>query len=363
VSAAEAISDAEADRLFSDLADTPALAIAVSGGPDSTALLVLLARWRKRRGRGPALVAVTVDHGLRKGARREALTVKRLAQSLGIAHRVLRWTGDKPASALQAKAREARYRLLSRAAKLAGARHILTAHTLDDQAETVLIRLARGSGIAGLGAMERASLVPPHGPVRRGASELLLVRPLLGLPKARLVATLDAAGIPFADDPSNRDPRFLRARLRGLMPQLAGEGLHAARLATFADRMRRADAAVEAVVDAVMRRVTRSATGLSIDAGLFGSLPEEVALRVLGRAIDLVGDEGAAELGKLEALAGDIAAAVAAGMRIRRTLAGAMVTAAGAAIAVQRAPARRNRPAGPHKSHRRARKPSFTTVG
>ena len=212
-------------------------------GLTSTALLVLAARWRKARKRGPKLVAVTVDHGLRAQARHEAAAVKRLARSLGVAHRTLRWTGRKPATGLQAAARMARYRLLADAAAAVGARHVLTAHTLDDQAETVLIRLTRGSGISGLAAMARMSPLPV---VDRG--DVALVRPLLDVPKARLVATLRRAGIAYADDPTNRDPRFTRARLRSVMPALAREGLGPGRLALLARRVRRADEALEAAV-------------------------------------------------------------------------------------------------------------------
>jgi len=109
VSTAEApVSDAEADALFADLIDLPVLVLAVSGGPDSTALMVLAARWRKRVKRGPKLLAVTVDHGLRPESKREAADVKRLAARLGLEHRTMRWTGAKPATGLQRKAREAR---------------------------------------------------------------------------------------------------------------------------------------------------------------------------------------------------------------------------------------------------------------
>ena len=108
------LSDAEADVLFADLANARALLLAVSGGPDSTALLALAARWRKRLRRGPGLVAVTIDHGLRPEARREAAAVKRLAQSLGVPHRTLRWVHSGPRTGIQEKAREARYDLLRR---------------------------------------------------------------------------------------------------------------------------------------------------------------------------------------------------------------------------------------------------------
>jgi tRNA(Ile)-lysidine synthase len=225
------VSEAETDVLFADLADARSLLLAVSGGPDSTALLALAARWRKRLARGPNLIAVTIDHGLRPEARREAAAVKRLAASLGVPHRTLRWVDAKPRTGVQEKARLARYDLLRREAHRHGARHVVTAHTLDDQAETILFRMARGSGLAGLAGMARATAQ---------ADDMLLVRPFLRLPKARLLATLKAQALPFIDDPSNRDPRFARARLRPLIGQLAAEGLDADRLALLALRMRRA---------------------------------------------------------------------------------------------------------------------------
>ncbi len=153
------ISASEAKTLFAGWRDLPALVLAVSGGPDSVALMWLAARWRKGFARGPQLIAVTIDHGLRKEAAREAREVKRLARSLEIEHRTLRWTGDKPSRGVPAAARDARYRLLAQAARAARATHVATAHTRDDQAETLLMRLFRGSGIAGLsanGARERA---------------------------------------------------------------------------------------------------------------------------------------------------------------------------------------------------------------
>ena len=300
--------------------------------------MLLAARWRKTLRHGPKLVAVTVDHGLRAEARREAAAVKRLARSLGLEHRTLRWTGRKPSAGLQQAARNARYRLLADAARGAGAQHVLTAHTLDDQAETVLIRLTRGSGIGGLAAMARVSPMPGS----EGA--ISLVRPLLELRKARLIATLAKAGIAHADDPSNRDPRFTRARLRAAMPVLEREGLNAERLALLARRMRRAEAALENAVDEAVAGLAPApwAGTIALPAAQLAQLPDEVALRLLGRAVACVGDEGPVELGKLEALYAALAAS-AGTVRFRRTLAGAAVTRSGDRLTVERAPARRTR--------------------
>jgi tRNA(Ile)-lysidine synthase len=341
----------EARALFADLVKAPALVLAVSGGPDSVALLVLAARWRAALRRGPQLVAVTVDHGLRPEAAAEARAVRRLARKLGVRHRILRWTGTKPSAGLQEAARNTRYRLLAEAARRAGARHIVAAHTRDDQAETVLFRLARGSGVAGLGAMAKVTMLPAS-----GGGLLFLVRPLLDVPKARLIATLRHAKIAFADDPSNRDPRFMRSRLRALMPDLAKEGLDARRLSLLAQRMRRADAALEEAVDTAAEDLSpggwSAARPIVFDAGSFSRQPAEVRLRLLGRAIAWAGDEGPVELGKLETLAAGLNGG-AKGGRLRRTLAGALVTLTPDRLVIERAPPRRQRRSGSVAAARR----------
>ena len=339
MAADRAISSAEAAVLFRDLEHLPAVLLAVSGGPDSTALLVLAARWRAGLARGPKLVAATVDHGLRPAAAAEARAVATLARKLGVPHRTLRWTGKKPASGLQEVARLARYRLLADAARKLGASVIVAAHTRDDQAETVLIRMARGSGLTGLAAMRAASPVP-------GAPDgLTLVRPLLGVPKSRLLATLAAENIDFADDPSNIDPRFTRARLRKLMPTLADEGLDAARLAQLAARLARADAALETIAGhasaTLAKRTENRRIALSVPE--FVLLPEEIGLRLLSRAIAETGDEGPVELGKAEQLYAALIAASGSDLRFRRSLAGALVTFSNGEITVERAPPRRRR--------------------
>ncbi|MBU6458436.1 MAG: tRNA lysidine(34) synthetase TilS [Bradyrhizobium sp.] len=345
-----AISATEAKRLFADWKTAPAIVLAVSGGPDSVALMWLMARWRRALARGPRLVVVTVDHGLRAASAREASDVKRLARSLGLPHHTLRWRGAKPKTGVPAAARAERYRLLAKAAQDHGATHILTAHTRDDQAETLLMRLLRGSGIAGLAAMARQS--PRHG--------VVLARPLLQVPKARLVATLRKAKIGFADDPSNRDMHFTRPRLRALMPALAAEGGDPRNLprnlARLAARLARADAAVEVLADGAERYLAlkeRAASRVGppariFDFAAFAAVPEEIRIRLLQRAIDRFGHEGPAELGKVEALLSGLerAGAKKPGNRppkLKQTLGGAMISMAAGQIRIEPAPPRRRR--------------------
>lgn len=334
-----AISVQHAKLLFADWKSAPALVLAVSGGPDSIALMWLAARWRRGLQKGPRLIAVTVDHGLRPEAAREAGTVKRLAQTLDLEHRTLRWRDVKPKAGLPAAARDARYRLLTQAARQSGATHIVTAHTRDDQAETLLMRMLRGSGIAGLSAMARES-------EREG---VFLARPLLDISKVQLVATLAKAKIPWADDPTNRDRSFTRTRLRELMPALAAEGGDARNLVRLASRLARANAAVEILTDGAERYLALKGAGASedgFDAAAFAALPDEIRIRLLRRAIDRHGYEGPAELGKVETLLAALDRAVAERQpRLKQTLAGAVISFAKGRIRIEAAPPRRGRKA------------------
>jgi tRNA(Ile)-lysidine synthase len=349
------ISVRQAKSLFADWKGAPALVLAVSGGPDSIALMWLAARWRKALAHGPRLLAVTVDHGLRQEAAREAREVKRLAQALGVIHRTVRWTGGKPKTGLPSAARAARYRLLATAARQNGASHILTAHTRDDQAETLLMRLLRGSGIGGLAAMARES-------AREG---VFIVRPFLNISKSQLVATLQNAKVGYADDPTNRDTRFTRPRIRAVIERLSDEGGDPRNLARLATRLARANAAIEILTDGAARYLALrdqsvgsepTAGSATFDAQAFAQLPEEIRLRLLLRAINRIGDEGPAELGKAEVLLAALDRALqntsqkkktigtAAKQRLKQTLAGAIISLSGGRIAIRRAPPRRRRP-------------------
>ena len=331
------IAESELSALFDDFAKSRKTLLAVSGGPDSTALLVLAAKWRGARGTGPELVAATIDHRLRAASKSEAKMVEKLAAGLVIPHHTLIWRGKKPITGVQEAAREARFGLFSELAKEIGADVLMTAHTRDDQAETVLHRMGRGSGLGGLAGIRRVHQ-------RDG---IFLARPFLDLPKARLVATLKKLRIPFASDPTNRDTKYLRARLRKLAPVLAKEGIDAANLALMARRLGRANAALNRLADeaAFALRVDREA-GRAFEARGFFLMPDELSIRMLREAIDAEGIEGPAELAKVEALFEALVAAYRAGEGTKRTLAGAAITLSADALVVAAAPPRQAHAAG-----------------
>jgi tRNA(Ile)-lysidine synthase len=302
------------EHLFASLRDAAAVLVAVSGGPDSIALLHLLARWRNGKS-GPTLIAATVDHGLRPHSAAEADLVAQEAAALEVPHRILLWSGPKPRSRLQEMAREARYGLLVAQARSDGASHLVTAHTCDDQAETVLMRLARGSGIAGLAGMQPTV-------DRQGICHL---RPLLGVSKATLVELCRQEGWSFVKDPSNTDDRFARARWRKLLPTLAAEGLTAERLCRLAERVRRAEEALATRARAAFAEASRA--GEPDPRRLASALrdePLEIAILVLALALRPERDEHL-RLERVERAVGRLRGALQEGRPLRLTLAGRML--------------------------------------
>ena len=331
---------------FETLSREPALLLAVSGGPDSTALLLMAAEWATERG-SPKLFAATVEHGFRVESAAEAEHVAALAARLGVMHATLVWEGDKPSARLQERAREARYGLLAAHARAVGARVIVTAHHLDDQAETVLMRLTRGSGVAGLAGMAARS--------RRGDIEI--ARPLLAIPKAKLIAFCEARGVDYARDPSNADPRFARPRLRGIAEALAAEGLDAPALARFARRAATVEAALAAKTAEAEARLRLVETG-RCDGRALASEPVEIVRRLLTLAVAKV--SGAAPsrvpLEAMERIADEFVAAVLAQREYAANVAGALIVRdRSGAARVEVEPARR--PSRPETSRARIKGP------
>ena len=287
--------ETELQAIFGPFAGCVHIALAVSGGPDSTALLLLARRWIDTLAQGaPRITVLTVDHDLRQKSAAEASWVARLAGRIGFVHDTLLWKGQKPKTGVQAAARAARYDLMTGFCRERGFAALATAHTLDDQAETFVMRLARGSGVDGLAAMAAKS--------QRDGIDLL--RPLLGVTRARLIEFLKAEGQDWIEDPSNRDRTYERARVREALHVAENLGLTREMLALSAARLGRVREALETVTTQFL------AANLTMHPEGFGELslkalldtPEEIALRALARMVLAFGGQPApTQLAKIEA--------------------------------------------------------------
>lgn len=306
--------------------------LAVSGGPDSMALMLLAARWAAS-GAAPAgltMDVATVDHGLRPDSAREAEWVAEQARALGLAHTTLAWAGEKPATAIQERAREARYALLVAHARTRAPAAVVTAHTADDQAETLLMRLGRGSGLDGL-----CGMVPTRPLLQDGSVDL--VRPLLGVPKAALADLLRAGGLSWLEDPSNVKEEFERVRLRAAEAHLAALGLSREKLARSASRLVRAREALEEIAEARIAALVDAHDGIyaSLDRAGFAREPAEIRVRILKRVLAAFGGEArAAQLSQVEALE----AALTRGGLVAQTLGGCIVSQGRTTLRVYREP-------------------------
>lgn len=287
------------NEIFAELSAAKSVLLAVSGGPDSVALMLMAADWaaqaRSVLNLAPKFHIATVDHALRPESRDEAAQVARWAQALGLPHRTLVWTGAKPKTRIQERAREARYALLDAYAGEIGVDYLLTAHHADDQAETILFRLLRGSGLSGLAGMPRVA--------QRGG--VVHLRPLLALPKADLVAYCAAHAQPFIRDPSNDNPAFARTHLRKLAPLLAREGLDQKALLRLGTRAGRTTAALDAKVDQLRASLdaTRQSDLFKASIGPLADEPDEIFMRFIASEIGRLAPDKPLRLERLETLA------------------------------------------------------------
>ena len=265
-------------------------AVAVSGGSDSLALMHLLAAFARAQKLGPPLV-LTVDHGLRPESAKDAKRVAAWAKQAGLKTTILSWRGPKPTSGIEAGAREARYRLMGAWLVKKKIGTLFVGHTEDDQAETFLLRLARGSGLDGLSAMQARVSWPVE-----GFERLAVARPLLTFGRQALRDYLTALGQPWVDDPMNEDPGFDRVKIRKARAELAEAGLSSARIAAAASHLARAREALEVVTAAVLARAvrrpsTKSEEGVLLESQVLAAAPREVGLRALAAVLMAVGGQ------------------------------------------------------------------------
>lgn len=287
-------------RFLQGLGDAVAqpLGLAVSGGGDSIALLHLAVQ------AGLQVRVATVDHGLRLESAAEADQVGRICAGLGVPHTVLRWQGWDRRGNLQDQARRARYRLLADWATGCGLGAVVLAHTSDDQAETFVMRLARGAGVDGLAAM----------PVRRLSQGITWLRPLLTVGRGELRAWLTGQGLSWVDDPSNDDAHYHRVRVRKALGTLAAVGIDAATLAAVAGHLAQVRAALDVQVLAAARQFSRTEAGdVVLDAACLTDLPPEILRRLLRAALLWV---ASAEYGPRGAALARLIAAVQAGQPV-----------------------------------------------
>ena len=276
------------------------VAVAVSGGPDSMALCRALTGWAQEH-EGLEVHALHVDHGLRAESEQE---VRWLEESLqGVTFALLKWEGDKPKARVQEEARAARYDLMARYCREHDIEYLFLAHHEDDQAETFLFRLAKGSGLDGLGAMAACSDYDEN---------LTLVRPFLEVPKAELIRFCDENDVPYLQDPSNENEIFARVRLRQARAVLEKEGLSSKRLSNTAKRLVRARFALDSVAEDAYKALAQEKTTKRIVLNLkeWRAQPDEIGLRVLQNAMnDLAGVEGyGPRLERVESLFADMRA-------------------------------------------------------
>ena len=252
------------------------IAAGVSGGADSLALALKLKECGKK------VVALTVDHGLRKESAKEAAYVAKVMKKQGIEHHILQWKGIKPTHGVEESAREARYQLMFDFCKNHQIKVLATGHHLRDQAETFLLRLARGSGVFGL-----SGILPVSD--REG---ITVIRPQLSIAPEELREYLKEKNIQWIEDPMNQDEDFMRVKIRKFLPKLAEIGLSEKRLSETASTLLKTRIFLQQKVDAFMKDHVRlwEETVAALSWNKLKNLPQEIALPMLGQLLQRIGN-------------------------------------------------------------------------
>ncbi len=252
------------------------IAVAVSGGGDSLALAILLAEWCSER--NITLHALTVDHGLRPESASEAKYVAKTLKPFGVSQKTLMWEGVKPKSRIQEAAREARYALMSNYCQKKKIKFLFVAHHGQDQIETILFRIAKGTGLDGLSGMR---------PITVLENNLTLVRPLLPVSHQELCDTLKSRKINWIEDPSNENDKYARVRIRNVIDALENEGLNPARISSLSNRVAQSIDLIDYLIDKEYNSLVSNINTQRIDINLsaFSSLPIEGKARILKKII------------------------------------------------------------------------------
>ena len=277
----------------------------------------LFADWAEGQRVAPPAVLL-VDHGLRPQSHEDALEAARWARAAGLSAHVLHWQGSKPELNIEDRARTERYRLLGGWCAAHRVPDLFVAHTREDQAETFLLRLGRGSGVDGLSAMGAIAPLPIWGNLK-----VRLLRPLLDFGRAELRDFLTARGAPWLEDPMNEDSRFARVRIRKILPRLAAAGIPVQRIAEAARHLARAREALDAATEDFLSRHARLQSNFALlDAAALASARREIGLRALCAILGHIGAPAyRPRFERLEALfdailAGGFAARTLSGCRV-----------------------------------------------
>ena len=259
-------------KLFNKYIDDKPIALAVSGGPDSTAMMQIAALSKKLKNNN--VTVIVVDHGLREESKNEANIVGQNAKLLGFKFKILKWDGVKPKTRIQEIARKTRYKLMTSWCKKKGIEKLFLAHHLDDQVETFLMRLGKGSGVDGLAVMNYVTEI----------SSLKLVRPFLEIPKTRFIKILSITNLEWISDPSNFSSDYKRSRIRKILPILSKEGINSKQIGLVIKRMRSAKDALNTQTNILLKKYLSNVDNVAyfLNKELLKDVKEkEILLRVL----------------------------------------------------------------------------------